>query len=52
MSDSQEYYDWKENVDTALCILQEKILCLEKKIKLLEKNTAYDTSGKLLKNVK
>jgi hypothetical protein len=52
MSDSQEYYDWKENVDTALCILQEKILCLEKKVKLLEKNTACDASGKLLKEMK
>jgi hypothetical protein len=38
MSDAQEYYDWKEDVDDTLCILQEKILNLEKKVKLLEKN--------------
>jgi len=37
MSDAQEYYDWKEDVDDPLCILQEKILNLEKKVKLLEK---------------
>ncbi len=37
MSDDQEYFDWKEGIDTALCILQEKILNLEKKVKLLEK---------------
>lgn len=37
MSGNQEYYDWKEDIDDALRILHEKILCLEKKVKLLEK---------------
>jgi hypothetical protein len=39
MSDDQEYYGWKEDVNTSLCILQEKKLNLEKKVKLLEKNS-------------
>ena len=37
MSDDQEYYDWKEDIDNTLCILQKKILELENKIQLLEK---------------
>lgn len=37
MSDNQEYDDWREDIDGALRILHRKILCLEKKVKLLEK---------------
>jgi hypothetical protein len=37
MSGDQEYDEWKEYVDDALCILRGKILYLEKKVKLLEK---------------
>ena len=49
MSDAQEYYDWKQEVDDALCMLHERICCLEKKVKLLEgKNTRTDREGKVL----
>jgi len=37
MSSAQEYEDWKEDVDATLCILQGKILYLEKKVQLLQK---------------
>ncbi len=37
MSADQEYEDWKEDVDAALCLLQGKILYLESKVKQLER---------------
>ncbi len=37
MSADQEYEDWKEDVDAALCLLQGKILYLETKVKQLER---------------
>ncbi len=39
-SESQEYFDWKGDVDDALCMLYERIFILEAKVKQLEKNAA------------
>jgi hypothetical protein len=36
MIDEQDFNNWRYNVDDTLCSLQEKILDLEKKVKLLE----------------
>jgi hypothetical protein len=36
MIDDQDYNNWRYDVDDALRILREKILNLEKKVKLLE----------------
>ena len=39
MSDTQ-YYEWKQDIDDALCMLHERLFNLEKKVALLEKNNA------------
>ena len=39
MIDDQDYNNWRYEVDDALHILREKILHLEKKVKLLEENS-------------
>jgi len=37
MIDEQDYNNWRYGIDDALHILQENLLNLEKKVKLLEK---------------
>jgi len=47
MSDTQEYYDWKQDIDDALCMLHERVFTLEKKLRRLEETHGrYDKTEK------
>ncbi len=46
MNESQDTYEWKQDIDDALCMLHERIFTLERKIKQLEENKALDDQNK------